>query len=58
MFGSHRLNGFETVYLFPEWSSKYPLTPPGLVVRTAYGEGGGERSAEFAYRLRIRFRRF
>ena len=28
MFGSHSLNGFEIVYLFPEWGSKHPLTPP------------------------------
>ena len=45
MFGSHRLNGFETVYLFPEGGSKHPLTPPGLVVRTAYEGGGALRRA-------------
>ena len=41
MFGSHSLNGFEIVYLFPEWGSKHPLTPPpppppGLIARTTY----------------------
>ena len=32
MFGSHSLNGFEIVFLFPEWGSKHPLTPLPLPV--------------------------
>ena len=62
MFGSHSLNGFEIVYLFPEWGSKHPLTPPlppppALIATSTY-EGVRERSAELAYRLRVRFGRF
>ena len=63
MFGSHSLNGFEIIYLFPEWGSKHPLTPPppppppALIATSTY-EGVRERSAELAYRLRVRFGRF
>lgn len=60
MFGSHSLNGFEIVYLFREWGSKHPLTPPphpSLIARTTY-EGVRKRSAELAYRLRVRLGRF